>query len=48
MQQTERQDNTGRLERFEDLAVWRRAHELTLDSSWTVSSRFFSCTKETS
>ncbi len=31
MQQTDRRDNTGRLERFEDLAVWRRAHELTLD-----------------
>ena len=31
MQRTERRDNMGRLERFEDLAVWRRAHELTLE-----------------
>jgi len=28
MQQTERRDNAGRLERFEDLTVWRRAHEI--------------------
>jgi four helix bundle protein len=31
MQQTERLNRSGRLERFEDLAVWRRAHELTLE-----------------
>jgi len=30
MQRSDRRDNTGRLERFEDLVVWRRAHELTL------------------
>ncbi len=31
MPQTHRRDNAGWLERFEDLAVWRRAHELTLE-----------------
>jgi four helix bundle protein len=31
MQQAEGRENPGRLERFEDLAVWRRAHELTLE-----------------
>ena len=30
MQQTDRRDNTRPLERFEDLVVWQRAHELTL------------------
>jgi len=31
MQQSERLNHKGRLERFEDLTVWRRDHELTLE-----------------
>jgi four helix bundle protein len=30
MQQTDKRDDARRLERFEDLVVWQRAHELTL------------------
>ena len=28
MQQTDKRDNEGRLERFEDLNVWQRAHKI--------------------
>jgi len=43
VQQTGRRDSTRRLERFEDLAVWRRAHELTPYEStarWSAHGTF--------